>query len=118
MDDLKSYLLERLGFCGCGLPDDALTLIHDLLNYIEVFRSHPYTGHFPGAEWDAYCASDKDALQKVIDDNEDGVKYCLFYLIADKNITNHGGSVPGWIEDYEFKDKLKTYIDYINRDHK
>lgn len=66
-------------------------------------------------DWDDHCAADKSALQKVIDDNPDGVKYCLFYLIADKDITNHGGSVPGWIEDYSFKDKLKSYIDYMNK---
>ncbi len=111
--DVQGYLLGRLGFCGCGIPDVALSLINDLLAYIEEFRSKPYTGSFQGKEWDAHCSADKAALQKVIDDNQDGVKSCLFYLVSSKNITNHGGSIPGWIEDHEFRRKLKSYIDYM-----
>ena len=111
---VEGELCERLGFCGCGRPKESLSLINDLLEYVENYRSKPYTGAFQGAEWDKHCQDDVDALNKVIADHPDGIKYILFYLISDKDITEHGGSVPGWIEDYDFKNKLKSYIDYIN----
>lgn len=112
-NDVAEELHTRLGFCGCGMPKEALTLINDLLEYID-YRSQPYKGTFSGPEWTQHCKDARDALDKIISNNPDGVKYVLFYLIADKNITAHGGSVPGWIEDHTFKNKLKSYIEHIN----
>lgn len=37
----QSDLLNRLGFCGCGMPDAALQLIHDVLQYLKDFRMPP-----------------------------------------------------------------------------
>jgi hypothetical protein len=111
--DIELELLQRLGFCGCGMKAEALYLINDLLDYID-HRSRPYRGAFQGPDWKKHCQDDKDAFNKVITDNPDGVKYVLFYLIADKDITSHGGSVPGCLEDYEFRDKLKSYVAHIN----
>lgn len=111
-EEAEGCLLTRLGFCGCGMPDEALTLIHDLLDYIED-RHKPYDGPFQGPEWDKHCRDDEEAIKKVITGNPDGVRYVLFYLLDSKEITTHGGSVPGWIEDNEFRDKLKSYIEYI-----
>jgi tetrahydromethanopterin S-methyltransferase subunit D len=28
---LESLLLDQLGFCGCGCPEDALTFLHEVL---------------------------------------------------------------------------------------
>jgi len=109
-NELESELLERLGFCGCGAPDEALLLIHDLLVHFENHRAINYTGSFEGAEWEKYCKDEKESLNKVLDDNKEGIKYALFYLLDDKGITNHGSSVPGWVEDTEFMDKLKLYV--------
>jgi hypothetical protein len=112
-DDSELYnLLEKLGFCGCGSPNDALKLIHDLIQYLEQFRD--YKGPYHGIEWEEYCKEDKDSLKKVIDENYDGICYTLFYFLDSKEITSHGGSVPGWLEDHDFYEKLKRYLNRIN----
>jgi hypothetical protein len=115
-EEIEGELLERLGFCGCGMPNAALILIHELLIYIEERWSTHYNGPFQGPEWESHCKSDKDAIKHVIERNYDGICYVLFYLLDHKRITSHGGSVPGWIEDDDFRDKLKNYIEYIKKD--
>ena len=32
--EIEDEILDRLGFCGCGMPDDAIRLINDLMKYI------------------------------------------------------------------------------------
>lgn len=112
-EDLEQTLCERLGFCGCGMPDDALSLINDIIQ--KYIGMPPYSRGFNGKEWREHCENKERILKKIIDENYDGVRYVLFYLLDDKKITFHGGSVPGEIEDKEFANKLSRYAAMIEK---
>lgn len=113
--DIKSELLSRLGFCGCGLPDESLNLINDLMIYIRQWNT-PFEGILLSKEWEIRNKANHEYLHKIIASNYDGLCYVLFNLLADKNITRHGGSLPGWVEDYKFAEKLEKYINHINNE--
>jgi hypothetical protein len=111
--DDEENLFDRLGFCGCGLPDEALKFIHDLLGWVD-HRMNSKAPALQGEEWTNYCRMIDDGYDKVLADNKEGLRYMLFYFLDDKKITEHGGSVPGWILDTEFYDKLKQHIQEQN----
>lgn len=113
-DDVKSELLERLGFCGCGLPDDALQLIHDLIEFIDGRFNKECNASAGSDKWKSHCDDMRASLRKVLHDNMSGIEYVLFYLLDNKEITEHGGCVPGFIVDKEFMNTLKSYINHIN----
>lgn len=109
MNKTEYELIERLGFCMCGLPEEALKFIHDLLAWVD-HRMNSKAPALQGEEWTKYFRDIDAGYDKILADNKDGLKYMLFYFLDDKELTEHGGSVPGWILDTEFYDKLKQYI--------
>ncbi len=84
------YQVEIFGFCGCGLPDENLEYIHDGLTHINDERPE-------GAkhdEWYKKWVEEGD----VIFGNEFS-RYFFFYWCDKQELTEHGGSVPGWLTD-------------------
>lgn len=65
---------NELGFCWCGSPGDVLTLIRDSLK-----------------------AKTADDWWKHGDTSPAG--YLLEYTMDRVGLTEHGGSVPGWLTD-------------------
>lgn len=72
------YLLGDL--CGCGRPDKALRYIHKHL--CEVGR----------------VANDVD-VGRTFDFGSDGEMYFFWYWADNEGLTEHGGSVPGWLTE-------------------
>lgn len=80
-----SGLCDRLQFCGCGRPELALIFLRDLLSLFARLRAH---GSW---DYDAWQAEIKKLLPN------EGSQYLVFYIIDRLGLTEHGGSVPGWL---------------------
>lgn len=110
-DLIEHEILERFNFCGCGAPEEFIRLINDVMQWIDKKLNKPYSGKFHGSEWDALTDDYEKAWDDLISSNRRGVEYALFYLLDSKEITTHGGAVPGWIEDKEFMNKVEKYVE-------
>ena len=97
--DKLSYLEDMLGFCGCGYPVSALQFVSKLLELIDGrFENHKFQ-------------DDIDTLSG----NNIGLEYLLFYFLEDKELTEHGTSIPGWLTEYgkEFLQELKLALNKV-----
>jgi len=95
-DDPLDYIqIKLLGHCGCGRPQDSLLFLKKLLNHMNItIRREDY-----GSYEEYSKASDENMA--ILDSyfyNDDGLKYTIFYMLDKYGITEHGGSVPGWLE--------------------
>jgi hypothetical protein len=81
-------LCGLLGFCGCGVPESALRFIRDILLCID--RRY----NAKGVPYEEY----RTEMDRLTHDDE-GVEYTVLYLLTEKKLLEHGGSVPGWLTD-------------------
>lgn len=111
-DTLGELLQEGiLGFCGCGNPEQNLLLIHQLLTKHE--DGQKKRSGLPYQEGHVLFCMQEEELKKFAQDNWEGLLRFFWYVMAEKNITNHGGSIPGWVEDRNFMDALEKWkIEY------
>ena len=72
-----------LGFCMCGDPDENLDFIRAGLEHIDRYTTQPYE------DWNR----DKLALF-----GNDGIARFFWYWADKEGLTDHGSSVPGWLE--------------------
>lgn len=89
-DAKEFYQTKIFGFCGCGLPEENLEYIHDGLTHIGAERPE-HDG------WDVWY---KKWIEEgaVIFGNESS-RYFFFYWCDTQELTEHGGSVPGWLTE-------------------
>ena len=88
-EDAVSVLGGVLGFCGCGDPEAALRYIRDVLRLIDEPRPD---GH---VEWEKWYEGHRAREVALLPD--EGARWLVYYLLDDKELTEHGGSVPGWL---------------------
>lgn len=103
-DDAESLLCDLLGFCGCGLPDEALKYVYNVLNVINTLHTEVHTDKITYEVWQKNCNN--------IMFNE-GIAYFTYYILDSKSLTEHGGSVPGWLTPLgiDILNMLKTMYD-------
>lgn len=70
---------QKLGFCGCGLPEDAIDYCYQGLKRVE-----------------SLALSKSDFPNPFASEGEE---YFFFYWLDKKGFTEHGGSVPGWLTE-------------------
>lgn len=81
---LKYYWYEKLNYCGCGCPDDAMRTI---ANYLEVASIRDLE------------ASKKKQEEYFGDQKDSDLYLCLMYAMDAAGFTEHGSSVYGaWPE--------------------
>jgi hypothetical protein len=117
-ENLEDFLQEGiLGFCGCGRSNANLELIHDRLQLHEKHREE--NENFPALNlntpanmdlWKKHCGDHQEEIKKFVMENWQAFDYFFWYVMDSKNITSHGGSIPGWLDDDNFFDALKTYM--------
>lgn len=83
-DFIQSYIL---GFCVCGRPEDALSLVRDVLRHVANLQDLVWEKQWTFAEWE-------EAGARIADKR---VLYFLYYFLDTKGLTEHGGAVPGWL---------------------
>lgn len=73
---------QILDFCCCGRPEDSLLFMRDVLAHIDGRNRKT---------WDEWNADGAKLFAT------DGAMYFTFYVLDKKGLTEHGGSVPGWL---------------------
>ena len=81
-DTVESYLGSLFGFCGCGIPEETLAYLMKGLELVDSYIRDDFK------EWDKAC----DDHFKT----KEG-RYLVWYIFDAKELTEHGGSVPGWL---------------------
>lgn len=82
---LESYLQGSvLGFCCCGVPDYSLEVVFKALFYLNEYRENRVDYNTFNKNCNEYFGNDK-------------IKYFVWYTIDEMGLTEHGGSVPGWL---------------------
>lgn len=90
--------MSELNFCGCGQPETALKVIHEVMKLIFTwdFGKHQ---HFQ-TWWDKMVAAA----------GNEGSLYIILYELDRCFLTEHGGSVPGWLSSLG-----KEYLEKLNK---
>lgn len=71
-----------LTFCGCGMPTETLQYIRDCMQLLRDKPSIEYS------EFEKRC--------ELLFINY-GAQYFMWYFLDNNKLTEHGGSVPGWL---------------------
>jgi hypothetical protein len=96
----QDALGDVLGFCGCGDPEEALRYVMRVLRAVntkapDAVRDAPWSdGMSLWNEW--YHTVYRPTLDAIFHGDR-GAEYFAFYLLTDKELLEHGGSVPGWL---------------------
>ncbi len=92
----EDYLCAQLGFCGCGMPNEALKFTRDALQLIEDLHT---LNHRPECDertiWEKHYDDWNAKVAQLLPTN--GHEYFVWYFFDAKRLTEHGGSVPGWL---------------------
>lgn len=85
-DFLQGYVL---GFCCCGQPDANLKFIAQVLKHINELKTEVWSKNISFEDWQfqGSTIASENAL------------YFAYYFLDQKELTEHGGSVPGWLTD-------------------
>lgn len=86
--DAEALLMDALDFCACGCPEYALDYIKKSMELLDWDKERWPT-------WKAYY----DDWRKTVDEHfaSSGAEYFMWYFLDSRGLTEHGGSVPGWL---------------------
>ena len=87
------YMHEVFKFCGCGCPEDALDYIYKCLKLLTLGNDWINNKESHCDYWKRYRAE----CDKVF--NSEGAEYFMWYWLDNMELTEHGGSVPGWLTE-------------------
>lgn len=85
--ELYNFINERM--CMCGNPESVLPMLLRLLRWIDVKLDTSQPG------WNERWKANHALLEAWCPDV--GVQDFLFYWLDHEHLTEHGGSVPGWL---------------------
>ena len=81
-----------MGWCGCGMPEETLGFLCDVLEYFGRERAIPFTH-------EAY-ERDKALESKAFRTTDQALQYFIRYCLDAKDLIEHGTSIPGaWLTD-------------------
>lgn len=110
---LQDFLQSKIiGHCCCGNPDDNLKLIYDMLKINQKYRE--IRGDKSYSELMQVYEHEQEELKNYVTKNCDKFINFFWYVMNDKEIMTHGGSIPGWIDDENFMDALEIWHDQYN----
>jgi hypothetical protein len=94
-ENLEQFITTGvLGFCDCGSPEAALAYIKtglELINYPCPEDIDPKEG------WRIWYAAHRERCYAHF--KSQGAEYLFYYFCDFHGLTEHGGSVPGWLTD-------------------
>lgn len=85
-----------LDFCGCGMPEEVLELMYEVLKNIDF-----------DIDWDTRHKRDEELMPT------DAIKYTVWNVLNNKGMLEHGSSLPGWKTEkgMEFQELLGEYLE-------
>ena len=93
-EDATSLLQSQLGFCVCGAPEDSLRYI---LRGLELIEEGSRDVAEDRAAHEAWLSAHFDRRMEHF--GTYGAEYFFYYWCDKADLSNHGGSVPGWLTD-------------------
>jgi hypothetical protein len=99
LDATSLRAFDALGFCGCGRPDDALLYVRNVLRHVHSLKTDGWPlleGIGPKPAWDEWIKGHRERGETLFH-GDTGAEYLVYYLLADKGLLEHGGSLPGWL---------------------
>lgn len=105
IDKLENEIYDRLGICGCGMPEEAVIFLDSFINWVQDTTESGLSDVENSADF-----------VRIIKDHFWGLLYLLYYYLDDKQIFEHGSSVPGWVPDIQFIEKLNRYRQTLEQD--
>ena len=91
---LDLYQSHFFGFCGCGCNDDNIRYIRDGLSYID---SLMIVGPENRAARNIWWEEMQMKGEEIFGNQQ--AKYFFYYWADKEGLTEHGGSVPGWLTE-------------------
>lgn len=88
-DEKTAVIMDILGWCGCGRPEDALQFIRDGLRLMTEKTPEGVDHSVWFKEWWPRCEAYFGGS---------GGLYFFAYWADKEGLTEHGGSVPGWLD--------------------
>jgi hypothetical protein len=96
-DDFRDFILQSVfDFCGCGALYCAAEFIRDGLQYFKT-KEAITAKHQTAEDWSAICKELAAEEERVFGSR--GSAMLFFYVLDSKDLTEHGGSVPGWLNE-------------------
>lgn len=90
-EDAESFISNSvLGFCGCGKPEDAIEYVRNALQIVDDLEKLVWKKMMTYEAW--------EERKKALFTNE-GAEYFMWYFLDNKELTDHGSSVPGWLTE-------------------
>ena len=84
---------DHLPICGCGCTEEALDLLWWMLEYCVT----KYSGlGRESVEYDSVAGQYRQ-FREYLEGRHVGMAYALWYALSTLDLTEHGGSVPGWL---------------------
>jgi hypothetical protein len=87
--DSEGLLGSYIDLCGCGNPEEALKFIRLSLSQIDKLKT-VWQKEITYENW--------EKENKEIYFNS-GIEYFTYYMLDNYKLTEHGGSVPGWLSE-------------------
>lgn len=87
-----------LNFCGCGRPHTSLAYIMKGLELIGEKNPHERSTSEARELAEAWYNAHRERLKAHF--LTEGAEYFFYYWASEEGLTEHGGSVPGWLTDY------------------
>lgn len=87
VDTTSFFQCKILGLCGCGLPEQNLLYIRDVLRHINRLKEF----HEKQISYDEWKAAGRQIM------HTEQIEYFTYYVLDSLGLTEHGGSVPGWL---------------------
>ena len=81
---------KMFGFCNCGDPELSLEFVRRALQQVSNLEELVWKEKQTHKEWDEITVKQLGSKQAM---------YFAWYWLHEKNFTEHGGSVPGWLTD-------------------
>ena len=107
-EDAESLLhCGFLGFCGCGSPEANLKLFYNALNHLQKLREKVWYGDNDDYTYEDWRKEGREMFGSQEMEN------LVWYVCDQKGLTEHGGSIPGWVDSlgYEFMEDVKELYD-------
>lgn len=93
-EDLESLIQCGIfEFCVCGNPDDNLAFIMAGLEHIESLKADVWTDKKTYDDW---------AAEGLLLFGSENARRFFFYWCDKAGLTEHGGSIPGWLDDHGY----------------
>jgi hypothetical protein len=90
-DSPVGYIIEHeFGWCGCGRPFEAAMHVRSILALIASLHSDK-----EGQEWREHYQRWTEAEKSLFP--HEGSNTVAYYVMDRAGLTEHGGSVPGWL---------------------